>query len=93
MSGAVGEEGSHSEADTFWAFGELIGDIGDVIGDPGDWKSFNEGIPSAAATPRGVMGAMQQLSERLRWADTELWLELVCTFKTLNFRRPFRFLL
>ncbi|KDQ13122.1 hypothetical protein BOTBODRAFT_396011 [Botryobasidium botryosum FD-172 SS1] len=62
------DEAAHAEADTFWMFNELMGEIGEVVGQTGDWS--REGARD------GMKGAMGALSERLRWADEELWTDL-----------------
>ncbi len=58
----------HAESDVFWAFGEMMGDIGGFIGLIGELDDAN-----------GVQGLLRQFSEQLCWADRELWEELVCT--------------
>ena len=62
-----------AEADTFWAFGELIGDVGPVIGAVGEDQG-----------EEGVRGLLRLFSERLKWADEELWVNLVSGFFALN---------
>jgi len=63
-----GADATHAEADTFWIFNELMGEIGEVVGQTGDWS--REGAED------GMKGAMRALSERLRWADEELWTDM-----------------
>lgn len=74
-------ESVHAEADAFWLFTELIGEMGAVVGEPGDWKSPAPtplAVTSGAhgATQDGVKGAMAEFSVRLRWADLALWEEM-----------------
>ncbi|KAG9104498.1 hypothetical protein FRC06_001879 [Ceratobasidium sp. 370] len=59
----------HIEADTFWLFVELMGELGSVVGDPGDWSL----PPVSSGSGEGVRGVMVRLSDRLRWADARLW--------------------
>ncbi|KAF8313557.1 rab-GTPase-TBC domain-containing protein [Cantharellus anzutake] len=54
-----------AESDVFWAFGEMVGDLGSFIGLVGDLNDTN-----------GVQGVLGRLSERLCWADNGLWEEL-----------------
>lgn len=63
----------HIEADTFWLFVELMGELGSVVGDPGDWSL----PPVSSGSGEGVRGVMVRLSERLRWADARLWEDMV----------------
>lgn len=64
----------HIEADTFWLFVELMGELGSMVGDPGDWSL----PPVVSGSGEGVRGVMVRLSERLRWADARLWEDMVC---------------
>ncbi|KAG8699778.1 hypothetical protein FRC08_005106, partial [Ceratobasidium sp. 394] len=83
---AKGEEDDptqHIEADTFWLFVELMGELGSIVGDPGDWSL----PPVASASGEGVRGVMVRLSERLRWADARLWEDMVK--KSLDPRLPY----
>ncbi|KAG9005032.1 hypothetical protein FRB94_001855 [Tulasnella sp. JGI-2019a] len=74
-------ESVHAEADAFWLFTELIGEMGAVIGEPGDWKNPAP-VPMALApgapgsSQLGVKGAMADFSGRLKWADIQLWEDL-----------------
>ncbi|KAG8855834.1 hypothetical protein FRB96_006656 [Tulasnella sp. 330] len=74
-------ESIHAEADAFWLFTELIGEMGAVIGEPGDWKNPAP-VPMATApgapgsSQLGVKGAMADFSRRLKWADIQLWEDL-----------------
>ncbi|KAG8759624.1 hypothetical protein FRC11_001699, partial [Ceratobasidium sp. 423] len=73
----------HIEADTFWLFVELMGELGSIVGDPGDWS-----LPSVASgSGEGVRGVMAQLSDRLRWADARLWEDMVK--KSLDPKLPY----
>jgi hypothetical protein len=63
----------HIEADTFWLFVELMGELGSVVGDPGDWSL----PPISSGSGEGVRGVMVRLSDRLRWADARLWEDMV----------------
>ncbi|QRV76470.1 Rab-GTPase-TBC domain protein [Ceratobasidium sp. AG-Ba] len=73
----------HIEADTFWLFVELMGELGSVVGDPGDWSL----PPVASGSGEGVRGVMVRLSERLRWADARLWEDMAK--KSLDPRLPY----
>lgn len=70
----------HIEADTFWLFVELMGELGSVVGDPGDWSS----PPVSSGSGEGVRGVMVRLSERLRWADARLWEDMVSPFSKMD---------
>jgi hypothetical protein len=67
------DQTQHVEADTFWLFVELMGELGSVVGDPGDWSL----PPVVSGSGEGVRGVMVRLSERLRWADARLWEDMV----------------
>ncbi|KAG8770225.1 hypothetical protein FRC12_004431 [Ceratobasidium sp. 428] len=73
----------HIEADTFWLFVELMGELGSVVSDPGDWSL----PPVSSGSGEGVRGVMVRLSERLRWADARLWEDMVK--KSLDPRLPY----
>ncbi|CAE7064570.1 unnamed protein product [Rhizoctonia solani] len=73
----------HIEADTFWLFVELMGELGSVVGDPGDWSL----PPVVSGSGEGVRGVMTRLSDRLRWADARLWEDMVK--KSLDPRLPY----
>ncbi|KAF9504295.1 hypothetical protein BS47DRAFT_693048 [Hydnum rufescens UP504] len=59
------DDSYEAEADTFWAFGELVGDVGSVIGTVDEDQG-----------EEGVRGLLRLFSERLKWADEELWDQL-----------------
>ncbi len=82
-------ESVHAEADAFWLFSELIGEVGEVVGEPGDWRASTVVVPSAPGLGpiSGVKGAMAELSARLRWADVQLWEDL-CR-KSLDPKMPY----
>ncbi|KDN46047.1 hypothetical protein RSAG8_04554, partial [Rhizoctonia solani AG-8 WAC10335] len=73
----------HIEADTFWLFVELMGELGSVVGDPGDWSL----PPVASGSGEGVRGVMVRLSDRLKWADARLWEDMVK--KSLDPKLPY----
>ncbi|KAG8932678.1 hypothetical protein FRC02_000781 [Tulasnella sp. 418] len=89
-------ENAHAEADAFWLFTELIGEMGSVVGDPGDWQtpaapSTSDASPLPVAALHGPMdgvrGAMNELSNRLKWADIQLWEDLAR--KSLDPKMPY----
>ncbi|CEL58292.1 TBC domain-containing protein C1952,17c OS=Schizosaccharomyces pombe (strain 972 / ATCC 24843) GN=SPAC1952.17c PE=4 SV=4 [Rhizoctonia solani AG-1 IB] len=73
----------HIEADTFWLFVELMGELGSVVGDPGDWSL----PPVVSGSGEGVRGVMTRLSDRLKWADARLWEDMVK--KSLDPKLPY----
>ncbi|KAJ1310832.1 hypothetical protein OPQ81_009350 [Rhizoctonia solani] len=73
----------HVEADTFWLFVELMGELGSVVADPGDWSL----PPVASGSGEGVRGVMSRLSDRLKWADARLWEDMVK--KSLDPKLPY----
>ncbi|KAF8707681.1 Vps4 in the MVB pathway, partial [Rhizoctonia solani] len=73
----------HIEADTFWLFVELMGELGSIVGDPGDWSL----PPVASGSGEGVRGVMTRLSDRLKWADARLWEDMVK--KSLDPKLPY----
>ncbi|KAG8928850.1 hypothetical protein FRC01_005281 [Tulasnella sp. 417] len=87
------KEAVHAEADAFWLFSEMIGEVGAVVGEPGDWRSPSPGeaalpVPGGSgAAQNGVKGAMAELSARLKWADLQLWEDLVR--KSLDPKLPY----
>jgi hypothetical protein len=76
----------HIEADTFWLFVELMGELGSVVGDPGDWSL----PPVVSGSGEGVRGVMSRLSDRLRWADARLWEDMVSNCIYHAYKRPNR---
>ncbi|KAH7311189.1 hypothetical protein B0J17DRAFT_687687 [Rhizoctonia solani] len=73
----------HIEADTFWLFVELMGELGSVVGDPGDWSL----PPVVSGSGEGVRGVMARMSDRLRWADARLWEDMAK--KSLDPKLPY----
>lgn len=86
-------ESVHAEADAFWMFSELIGEVGAVVGEPGDWRNQDTvditilAPGGSGAASNGVKGAMAELSSRLKWADLQLWEDL--HRKSLDPRLPY----
>lgn len=68
-SGAETGDPYQAEADAFWTFGELLGDIDPVLGSV-----------DRDGTNRGVQNLLDQFSRRLKWADEEFWQVLVRQF-------------
>ncbi|CAE6346562.1 unnamed protein product [Rhizoctonia solani] len=73
----------HIEADTFWLFVELMGELGSIVGDPGDWSL----PPVVSGSGEGVRGVMARMSDRLKWADARLWEDMVK--KSLDPKLPY----
>lgn len=65
-SGAETGDPYQAEADAFWTFGELLGDVDPVLG-----------IIDKDGTDRGVQKLLDSFSRRVRWADEEFWEVLV----------------
>lgn len=65
-SGAETGDPYQAEADAFWTFGELLGDVDPVLG-----------IIDKDGANRGVQNLLDQLSIRVKWADEEFWQVLV----------------
>ena len=65
---------AYAEADAFWAFGELMGDVAPIIGFPGEPEHGED----------GVRGLLRTLSSRLKWADEELWDDLVRSINSVH---------
>lgn len=63
-TGVDADASGYAEPDAYWAFEELIGDVSAIIGTGDDGEA---GVPSL----------LNSLSARLRWADEELWQDLV----------------
>lgn len=66
-------EKEDAEADTFWAFSFLMGEIGDFYVQDSD-GSFGQNT-SADATTLGLAGlgaALRQFAKELHWIDSEL---------------------
>ena len=55
------DEIAHIEADTFWLFAELLSEVGEIAGIEG----------------ADINGWLVQFGDRLRWADSELYADLV----------------
>lgn len=65
-SGAETGDPHQAEADAFWTFGELLGDVDPVLG-----------IIDRDGTDRGVQKLLDTFSRRVKWADEEFWQVLV----------------
>jgi hypothetical protein len=68
-SGAETGDPHQAEADAFWTFGELLGDVDPVLG-----------VIDKDGTDRGVRNLLDQFSRRVKWADDEFWQVLVRQF-------------
>lgn len=83
--------GSHAEADAFWCFSALIGEVRDLYDfDNLDYSSVGlrvshdraKDLPGSAQTgvgtscEDGMAGALRRFSLRLSWLDEELWRSL-----------------
>ena len=67
------DDALQAESDAFWAFGEMLGDVGTFIGLTGGPDDAN-----------GVQELLKRFSEQLCWADRELWEELVRTKRVVE---------
>lgn len=70
---AQSSEREHAEADTFWAFSFLMGEIGDFYVQDSD-GSFGESHNADAATVgvAGLGAALRQFAKELHWIDSQL---------------------
>ncbi len=77
-------EGAHAEADAFWCFSSLIGEVRDLFDFDGldhaaaGLHVSNVRAPGNTSTPgsiaqSGMAGALRRFSARLKWVDPELW--------------------
>lgn len=72
---AQSSEKQHAEADAFWAFSKLMGEIGDFYvqdsdGTFGELAASNE--LSGMAGIAGLGAALRQFAKELHWIDAEL---------------------
>lgn len=65
--GAESGDPYQAEADAFWAFGELMTDLSPILG-----NEENDGN-------QGILSYLRSFSDRLKWADEELFQVLVRT--------------
>ncbi|PWN35815.1 RabGAP/TBC [Meira miltonrushii] len=82
-SSSDGDSGDHAEADAFWCFSALVGEVRDLYDFDGiDHASANLRVSNdrqqsnLANTQKGSSGMgslLKRFSLRLRWLDSELW--------------------
>lgn len=77
-SGAETGDPYQAEADAFWTFGELLGDVDPVLG-----------VIDKDGTDRGVRNLLDQFSRRVKWADDEFWQVLVRQFYLMQMDMEF----
>lgn len=82
---AVLRSAEHAEADTFWCFSALLGDIRDLY----TFDGLDRVASGSSSTPGPVLGTgvllsgnmaavLRSFSYRLHWLDVDLWKTLVC---------------
>lgn len=81
LDSALDSSGSHAEADAFWCFSNLVGDIRDLYDfdgmDNAGIKVMNRRQAEAGSRPiTGMAEALKKFSLRLKWLDEPLWTRL-----------------
>lgn len=86
------ESGAFAEADAFWAFLALMGEVGEVVKGPGSRPWGEVAFVKGQKREMDIQWALTRLSARVKWADEALWQDLVRTLPRVSFFRPLNLL-
>lgn len=81
-----------AEADAFWAFLALMGEVGEVVKGPGSRAWGEVTLVERQKREMDIQWALSRLSARVKWADEALWQDLVRTFFHVLFPIPLNLL-